>query len=47
MKSAVPNTFSTASRPLPASITPQRFAESKFIRELVTGGFVDALYKSR
>ena len=26
---------------------PQRFAESRFIRELVSSGFVDALYKSR
>ena len=37
----------SASRPLPPGITPQRFADSRFIRELVTGGFVDALYKSR
>jgi len=37
----------SASRPLPAGITPQRFTESRFIRELVTSGFVDALYKSR
>jgi NitT/TauT family transport system substrate-binding protein len=37
----------SASRALPAGITPQRFAESRFIRELVTSGFVDALYKSR
>ena len=36
-----------ASRPLPAGIPPQRFAESKFIRELVTSGFVDSLYKNR
>lgn len=36
-----------ASRPLPAGITPQRFAESRFIRELVTNGFVDSLYKNR
>jgi NitT/TauT family transport system substrate-binding protein len=37
----------SASRPLPPGITPQRFAESRFIRELVTSGFVDALYKNR
>ncbi|MGH7816895.1 MAG: ABC transporter substrate-binding protein [Candidatus Binatia bacterium] len=37
----------SASRTLPPGITPQRFAESRFIRELVTGGFLDALYKSR
>ena len=37
----------SASRPLPANITPQRFVESRFIRELVTSGFVDALYKTR
>ena len=37
----------SASRPLPAGITPQRFVESRFIRDLVTSGFVDALYKNR
>jgi NitT/TauT family transport system substrate-binding protein len=37
----------SASRPLPPGIAPQRFAESRFIRELVASGFVDALYKSR
>jgi NitT/TauT family transport system substrate-binding protein len=37
----------SASRPLPAGIAPQRFVESRFIRELVTSGFVDALYKSK
>lgn len=37
----------SASRTLPAGITPQRFAESRLIRELVTSGFVDALYKGR
>ena len=36
-----------ASRPLPAGITPQRFAESRFIRDLVSSGFVDSLYKNR
>lgn len=37
----------SASRHLPPGITPQRFAESRFIRELVSTGFVDALYKNR
>ena len=36
-----------ASRPLPAGIAPQRFVEAKFVRDLVTSGFVDSLYKSR
>ena len=26
---------------------PQRFAESRFVRELVSNGFVDGLYKNR
>jgi NitT/TauT family transport system substrate-binding protein len=37
----------SATRPLPPGITPQRFAESRFIRELVASGYIDALYKSR
>ena len=37
----------SATRLLPSGITPQRFAESKFIRELVANGFVDSLYKNR
>jgi NitT/TauT family transport system substrate-binding protein len=37
----------SASRTLPPGITPQRFAESRFIRDLVASGFVDALYKTR
>jgi ABC-type nitrate/sulfonate/bicarbonate transport system substrate-binding protein len=37
----------SATRPLPAGTIPQRFAESRFIRELVASGFVDALYKGR
>lgn len=37
----------SASRALPAGVAPQRFVESKFIRELVAGGFVDSLYKNR
>ena len=36
-----------ANRPLPAGVTPERFVESRFIRELVTSGFVDSLYKTR
>jgi NitT/TauT family transport system substrate-binding protein len=37
----------SASRPLPPGVTPQRFAESRFIRELIGSGFIDALYKNR
>lgn len=37
----------SATRPLPPGITPQRFAESRFIRELVLTGFIDGLYKGR
>jgi NitT/TauT family transport system substrate-binding protein len=37
----------SASRAIPAGTTPQRFADSRFIRELVSSGFIDALYKSR
>lgn len=37
----------SATRTLPSGITPQRFAESRFIRDLVASGFVDNLYKSR
>jgi NitT/TauT family transport system substrate-binding protein len=37
----------SATRPLPSGISPQRFAESRFVRELVASGFVDTLYKSR
>jgi NitT/TauT family transport system substrate-binding protein len=36
----------SASRPLPVGVAPQRFAESKFIRELVSSGFVDSLCKN-
>jgi NitT/TauT family transport system substrate-binding protein len=35
----------SATRPLPAGVAPQRFAESKFIHELVASGFVDSLYR--
>jgi len=37
----------SATRALPAGITPLRFTESRFIRELITDGFVDSLYKTR
>jgi NitT/TauT family transport system substrate-binding protein len=37
----------SATRPLPPDIKPQRFVESRFIRELITSGFIDSLYKSR
>jgi ABC-type nitrate/sulfonate/bicarbonate transport system substrate-binding protein len=37
----------SAARPLPAGISPQRFVESRFIRELVASGFVDGLYTGR
>jgi hypothetical protein len=37
----------SATRSLPPGITPHRFAESRFIRELVSTGFVDGLYKAR
>jgi hypothetical protein len=37
----------SATRTLPAGITPQRFTESRFIGELIRDGFVDSLYKNR
>jgi NitT/TauT family transport system substrate-binding protein len=37
----------SATRPLPPGTTPQRFADSRFVRELATGGFIDSLYKGR
>src|SRR5262245_32747283 len=37
----------SATRPLPAGVTTQRFVESRFIRELIASGFVDGLYKNR
>lgn len=37
----------SATRPLPSGVMPQRFADSRFIRELVASGFVDKLYKGR
>jgi ABC-type nitrate/sulfonate/bicarbonate transport system substrate-binding protein len=37
----------SASRPLPAGIAPQRFTESRFVRELANSGFIDSLYKNR
>jgi len=37
----------SATRPLPTGVSPQRFTESRFIRELVSTGFLDGLYKGR
>ena len=37
----------SATRSLPTGITRQRFTESRFIRELITTGFVASLYKTR
>jgi NitT/TauT family transport system substrate-binding protein len=37
----------SATRPLPPGITPQRFIESRFVRELFSSGFVEKLYKGR
>jgi ABC-type nitrate/sulfonate/bicarbonate transport system substrate-binding protein len=37
----------SARRPLPPGVTPQRFIEPKFMRELVSSGFVDSLYRDR
>ena len=37
----------SATRPLPPGVAPQRFVESRFVRELVASGFVDNLYKGR
>lgn len=34
-----------ASRPLPSGLAPQRFLDSRYIREIVESGFVDALYR--
>lgn len=36
-----------ATRPLPQGVTPQRFTDSRFIRELLSSGFIDDLYKKR
>jgi len=36
----------SATRPLPSGVAPQRFTESRFIRDLVASGFVDNLYRS-
>ena len=37
----------SATRPLPPGVTPQRFIEPRFVREIVSTGFVDNLYKNR
>jgi NitT/TauT family transport system substrate-binding protein len=36
-----------ASRPLPQGVVPQRFVESRFIKEIVSSGFADSLYQGR
>lgn len=35
------------SRPLPSGITPERFVEPRFLKEIVQSGFVESLYRSR
>lgn len=37
----------SATRPLPPGTAPERFVESRFLRELVSSGFVDALYSKK
>ena len=37
----------SSTRTLPLGVAPQRFAESRFIHDLVASGFVDNLYKGR
>ena len=37
----------SGTRPIPPGIGPERFVESRFVRELVSSGFVDDLYKRR
>ena len=36
-----------ANRPLPPGTTPERFVESRFVKEIVDSGFADALYQGR
>jgi len=36
-----------SNRPLPPGVTPERFVESRFTKEIVDSGFVDSLYRSR
>lgn len=36
-----------ATRPLPQGVTPERFVESRFTKEIADSGFVDALYRNR
>jgi ABC-type nitrate/sulfonate/bicarbonate transport system substrate-binding protein len=36
-----------ASRPLPAGVAPERFVESRFVKEIVEGGFAESLYQGR
>ena len=35
------------SRPLPAGVTPERFVESRFVKEIVDSGFADSLHQGR
>lgn len=36
-----------ANRPLPQGVTPERFVESRFTKEITDSGFADALYRGR
>lgn len=36
-----------ANRPIPPGVTPQRFVESRFVKEIIDSGFADALYRGR
>ncbi len=36
-----------SNRPIPHGVTPERFVESRFTKEIVDSGFVDSLYKGR
>ena len=36
-----------ATRPLPQGVTPERFVESRFTKEIADSGFADALYRGR
>jgi NitT/TauT family transport system substrate-binding protein len=36
-----------SNRPLPLGVTPERFVESRFTKEIVDSGFADSLYRTR
>lgn len=36
-----------ANRPIPQGVTPERFVESRFTKEITDSGFADALYRGR